>query len=367
MDLLPSEQQEDVSQAVHALLSDLLPFRAVQALYRQGADDQRAWSRAVAEGWLGLGLPVESGGAGGGLPEELMLFRELGRHLTPGPYLGTMLGAHAASAAGAQALAADLIAGTMRLGLAWPLPGSTPRGPGADGTNPAGWICGSADDIDGVLLVSDEKSVVLSGSGITAVAIDSVDLLASRSRIAGEFIAVAHAVGPAISQRARILLAGSLCGVAEAALDWSAGHAKDRVQFGQPIGAFQAVKHRCADMAVRSESAWAMTSYAAAAFSAGLPDVEFYAEAAKLLAGRAAIVNSRDNIQNHGGMGFTDELGAHLYLRRAQALESTLRSSRTALRAIREMYDTRSHSEYRACSYRSAREMRVNGPSDIQR
>jgi alkylation response protein AidB-like acyl-CoA dehydrogenase len=339
MDLLPSEEQEDVAQAARSLLSDLLPFRAVQALYRQGADDRRVWSRAVAEGWLGLGLPVESGGAGGGLPEQLMLFRELGRHLAPGPYLGTLLGAQVASEAGAATLAADLASGAMRLGLAWPVPGSDPDGPGADETNPAGWICGSADDIDGVLLVSDEKSVVLSGGGITSVAIDSMDLFAPRSRIAGDFTTVARVVGRGVSQRARILLAGSLTGVAEAALDWSAEHAKNRVQFGQPIGAFQAVKHRCADMAVRSESAWAMTSYAAAAFAAGLPDVDFHADAAKLLAGRAAIANSRDNVQNHGGMGFTDELGAHLYLRRAQALDNTLRSTRAALRAIRQMHD----------------------------
>src|SRR4029453_4482295 len=98
-------------------------------------------------------------------------------------------------------------------------------------------------------------------------------------------------------------------------------YAKVRRQFGKPIGTFQAIKHRCADMAVRAEVARAMVTYAAGALAEGEPDVARHGAMAKTLAGGAAIANATDNIQNHGGMGYTWESDAHLYLKRARLLE----------------------------------------------
>ncbi|WP_281376011.1 acyl-CoA dehydrogenase family protein, partial [Pseudonocardia pini] len=126
---------------------------------------------------------------------------------------------------------------------------------------------------------------------------------------------------PELRLRGVVLAAAALCGVAEACRDRSAEYAKTRTQFGQPIGVFQAVKHRCAEMATRCEAAMSLTSYAALVLAEGRPDAAFQVSSAKLVASAAAIDNAADDVQNHGGMGFTDESGAHLYVRRARLLE----------------------------------------------
>jgi alkylation response protein AidB-like acyl-CoA dehydrogenase len=118
-----------------------------------------------------------------------------------------------------------------------------------------------------------------------------------------------------------------LAGVAEAARDMAVSYAATRVQFGQLIGAFQAVKHACADMAMRAEAAAAQTFYAALLVTAGNADTASDVASARLIAGKAALDNAKANIQVHGGMGFTQECDAHLYLKRAQ-LFSALNGSR---------------------------------------
>src|SRR5262249_59097172 len=92
----------------------------------------------------------------------------------------------------------------------------------------------------------------------------------------------------------------------------SVEYGKVRQQFGRPIGSFQAIKHRCADMAVRAEVARSVVTYAAVALAEGDPDAARHAGIAKALAGNAALANATDNIQNHGGMGYTCEAHAHL-------------------------------------------------------
>jgi alkylation response protein AidB-like acyl-CoA dehydrogenase len=117
------------------------------------------------------------------------------------------------------------------------------------------------------------------------------------------------------------LTAAEALGVAERTLELSVEYAKVRRQFGKPIGTFQAIKHRCADMAVRAEVARAMVTYAAVALDEGEEGVARHVAMAKALAGNAALGNATDNIQNHGGMGYTWESDAHLYLKRARLLE----------------------------------------------
>lgn len=132
---------------------------------------------------------------------------------------------------------------------------------------------------------------------------------------------------PALAAHADLLVCGYLAGVAEAARDMAVSYAATRVQFGQLIGAFQAVKHACADMAMRAEAAAAQTFYAALLVTAGMADTESDVASARLIAGKAALDNAKANIQVHGGMGFTQECDAHLYLKRAQ-LFSALNGSR---------------------------------------
>jgi alkylation response protein AidB-like acyl-CoA dehydrogenase len=118
-----------------------------------------------------------------------------------------------------------------------------------------------------------------------------------------------------------VLAAAEALGVAERAAEMSVDYAKVRQQFGKPIGTFQAIKHRCADMAVRAEVARSSVTYAAVALAEGADGVARHVAMAKVLATGAAIGNATDNIQNHGGMGYTWESDAHLYLKRARLLE----------------------------------------------
>src|SRR5699024_6208630 len=133
-----------------------------------------------------------------------------------------------------------------------------------------------------------------------------------------------RADGSGIYARGVLLSAAILTGVSEACRDASTVHAKTREQFGRPIGVNQAIKHRCADMAVAAEAATAQLFYTAAAFAAGHRDIPQQASIAKVVAGQAAIANAEGNIQVHGGMGYTWEHDAHLYLKRARAWSSLL-------------------------------------------
>ena len=125
---------------------------------------------------------------------------------------------------------------------------------------------------------------------------------------------------PRQALRLRLLDAAALAGLAEAALDMAVAYAGIREQFGRPIGSFQAVKHRCADMALASRSARDLVTFAAVAFQDDRPDASMLIEGAMFIAGTAALDNSGANIQIHGGIGFSDEADPHLLLKRTRVL-----------------------------------------------
>ena len=143
----------------------------------------------------------------------------------------------------------------------------------------------------------------------------------------------------ALRLRADVLVASELAGMARATCEQSTQYAKDREQFGTPIGAFQAVKHRCADMAVRAEAAECSVRYAALALigSGGEENRDsapFHVHAARAVAADAAIENAQVNVQNHGGIGFTWEHTAHRYVTRSQIRSRTLGTPRGQLGAL---------------------------------
>ena len=113
-------------------------------------------------------------------------------------------------------------------------------------------------------------------------------------------------------------------------VEMSVEYAKVRHQFGKPIGSFQAVKHRCADMAVRAEVARSATTYTAVSVRDGAADADFQVAVAKLLCANAYLQNAADNVQNHGGMGFTWECDAHLFVKRSRAFDATIGPRRAA-------------------------------------
>jgi alkylation response protein AidB-like acyl-CoA dehydrogenase len=318
MDLLPSEDQRDLIAAATDFLSARMPIEAIRARDGQpSAVDPVAWAEL---GLLTLGLPEEYGGSGRFLDDEALLFATLGEHLATGPFLASSLGARVAAQCGDLALAERIGDGSARVGLA------ELRGDGSIG--PEG-VKGSFDLID---CVDVSHALIVTELGAALVAIDEFpDLEVLESADPGTRLASAEVTAASVQHwlpadvdpiwlRATVLTAAGLAGISNAVTALATEHAKVRIQFGRPIGVHQAIKHACADMAVTSDAAMSQTLFAAVCVQAGRADATFHALAAKSVASRAAISNSAATIQVHGGMGYTYEHNAHLFLKRAHVL-----------------------------------------------
>ncbi|MDT7547719.1 MAG: hypothetical protein QOE84_113 [Actinomycetota bacterium] len=321
MDLTPSDEQRSIISSVAEFLAEKMPTSRVRELRDVDLGTlSDFWQQGAAQGWFGLGLAEEHGGAGYGLVDEALLFRELGRFLTPGPLLATALAARVAALGGRPDLATAIVGGETPVGLALPRPGV----PIEIGTK----VIGTFDLIDAahtsyVLAVGPAGASLLATSECTerqsALPIDDVG-----SREIGSFDgeAVVHVPTEVedVAQRGVVLTTALLVGICEATRDMATAYAKTREQFGKPIGSFQSIKHRCADMAVGADAAAALLLFAALCVAEERSDAAFQLASARIVAERQALWSSRENIQVHGGMGFTAECDAHLYLKRTHVL-----------------------------------------------
>jgi hypothetical protein len=140
----------------------------------------------------------------------------------------------------------------------------------------------------------------------------------------GEVVPITGDALDGVLARAYVALAAELMGTVRWLFDTTLGYAKARVQFDRPIGSFQAIQHKLANMALVKEQAWSAVYYAAMTIDAGDPDLRRAAHVAKVMAGEAAKLNAKDAIQIHGGIGYTWEHDLHLYIRRAYASEYLL-------------------------------------------
>lgn len=318
MNLLPSDDQLDLVAAAGDFIGSRPPIDEI----RKHRDDEilvapDVWREGAELGLLTLGLNEEFGGSGQCIDDEVMLFMELAKHLAVGPFLASTLGARIAAATGHDELVSRIGTGTAMIGLA------ELRGDGEVG--PDGFK-GSFDLLDctgasHALLVTRGGAALIElaefGQISVAESVDPGTRLAGATVTSGQVTAWLPADAEWIWGRAQILASAYLAGLAEAITEICTEHAKTREQFGRPIGVHQAIKHAVVDMAVRSESASAQTLFAATAFKADRPDTEFQILAAKTVAAQAAISNGSGSIQVHGGMGYTYEHNAHLYLKRA--------------------------------------------------
>jgi len=125
-----------------------------------------------------------------------------------------------------------------------------------------------------------------------------------------------------------------LCGITEAVRDMAVAQAQTRVQFGHVIGTFQAVKHHCANIGLAADLSWSEAAYTALALAEDTPDADFHAANLKMIAGQGALDSAKTNIQLHGGMGFTQELNAHLFLKRVHVLNELGGGLREAQRKV---------------------------------
>jgi alkylation response protein AidB-like acyl-CoA dehydrogenase len=325
MDLLPSQEQLEIVAAAASFLGKELPVARIrERRHEPSAVDLRVWARCAGLGWFGLTVPEEDGGVGYSLVEETLLFREIGRGLASGPFVATALAARVASAAGDRGLSHAVMAGETLVGLAQPL-----------GVDPvvADRVTGRFELLDAtgagyVLAVTSDGAAIVAADALGTVepaeAIDPGVRLAYVELDDVPAVAFVPTEREPSHERGTVLSSAMLVGIAEATRDMAAEYAKVRVQFGKPIGVHQAIKHRCADMAVRAEAASSQLFFAALSVETGRPDAVFQAAACKALATDAAIENAGANIQVHGGMGYTFEHDAHLYLKRARVLDHVM-------------------------------------------
>jgi len=316
MKFVLSSEQLEVGTVAAKVLGQLVPFARLRELADAAeagesalAIDEETWRQCAELGWFGLGIPASLGGVGCGPIEEVLLFVELGRHLAPGPFASTVIASWVASASGHHDLAAQFMDGSRRAGLVVDefLVDAEPGGLVVQFEGPSCSLCevGALEQVPSV-----DASVRLARRDVRAV--------------------VARVDDPLLAGRAQLLISAMELGIAQAVLDMSVEYAKFRTQFDKPIGTFQAVKHRCADMAMRVHAARAQTLFAGYHVESRTPDAAFQAAAAKVTATRAAKLNTADNVQNHGAIGFTVEHDAGLFARRAHMLEFALGGERVA-------------------------------------
>ncbi|MFD3794460.1 acyl-CoA dehydrogenase family protein [Streptomyces californicus] len=299
-------QLSDDQRALRSGMRDLLGAvfhrdRMRAAVERGGALDRALWRELGAAGFFALRLPEEDGGVGLGLPEAVLLFEEAGRALLPGPLVATHLAAGRVK--GAAEGAAVVTA--------------------ADGDRPvahlaeADTVLAGGGPLDGEALRAFVATArpVRSMDPLTPLHLPPPEPVAGGpGRVAGPAVSAperAPAYAGRLRYEAALLSAAEQLGSAARTTEMAVQHARERQQFGAPIGSFQAVKHLCADMLARTEPA------RAAVYAAAVTGDPLEIAAAELLADEAAVRNARDCLQIHGGMGFTWEADVHLHLKRA--------------------------------------------------
>jgi len=315
--------------------------------------DAELWRGMAEMGWTGTAIPEVYGGAGFGYLELCVLAEELGRSVAPAPFASTIyLAAEALLRAGTEAqkrrwltrVAAGEAIGCLALaeGPQAPTPGAlaTRAEGGALSGTKAPVVDGDVADF-AVVAARDGRGVSLyladlHGPGVSRSPLKTVDPTRSVAAIAfastpAEPLGEPGAGFPLIERvldRAAVLVAFEQVGGAQAALDMAREYAMGRFAFGRPIASFQAIKHKLADMYVAIELARSNTYYGAWALSTDAPDLPVAAAAARVSASEAYFHAAKENIQTHGGMGFTWEFDCHLYYRRAKLLALSLGSAR---------------------------------------
>jgi alkylation response protein AidB-like acyl-CoA dehydrogenase len=300
MDFELDDDQLALRAAARELLDDRARPRDVDGF------DADLWKAMVEQGWLGVDVAEDNGGLGLGMIETAVLLEELGAHVAPVPYLQTILALGVLVRAGRDLWVERLLNGDAIACVAWQPDAPVIAAPIADVA-----VVVAGDELRLVEL-TDRRPRREPAMDLTRplgwLRIDPAD---------GEPIGSASAVD-ALLDRGAVGHAAELLGSAQRALDMSVEYAKDRHQFGKPIGSFQAVKHRCADMLVDVEGMRSAVYWAAWSVGADDPEASIAASTAKVWCSDAGTRVMASALQVHGGIGFTWEHDLHLYLKRTQ-------------------------------------------------
>ncbi|MCA6099948.1 acyl-CoA/acyl-ACP dehydrogenase [Bradyrhizobium brasilense] len=346
-----SDEQKQMRDEARKFLSEQCPPKAVrEVLDGKAPYDKALWKGLAEMGFLGVAIPEQFGGAGAGHLELCVIAEEMGRALAPVPFSSTVyLAAEAILIAGSDAqkqkwlpkIAAGEAIGTLALfeGKGNPSPKAikvtanggvlngvkkpVPDGAIADFAVVAARTGSSGRESDISLFIVDLKA-----GGVEIKSLTNIDLTRGQAEFTFKD-AKAEPLGAAgegwsvitqVLDRAAVLTAFEQVGGADRALEMGRDYALDRIAFGRPIGSFQAVKHMLADMYVSATLARSNCYYGAWALSTNAGELPEAAAAARISATQAFQHCAKNNIQVHGGMGFTWEFDCHMYYRRANAV-----------------------------------------------
>lgn len=360
MDFGFSEDQDALRETARKVLAAECPMTYVRAMM---ADDtgytEEQWQKLAGLGWLGLIFPERVGGVGLDMVDLVVVLEEMGRVVLPGPFFSTVvLGGMTLALGGSRAqqsrYLAPLVTGALKATVAhveesgrWDAEGiRLPARKTATGYTLSGTKLFVPDAHVADLLIVAARTRGKGSRGVTLFLVERnhpgvqvrllkvmdqtrklcevtlTDVAVARDavvgRVGGGWPLLDHVV-----DRAKVALCAEMCGGAQRVLDMSVDYARVREQFGRPIGSFQAIQHKCANMMVQVESARSATYYAAWAVANGVAEAHLAACMAKAYCSDAYRNVSAEGIQIHGGIGFTWEHDMHLYFKRSKGSEAT--------------------------------------------
>jgi alkylation response protein AidB-like acyl-CoA dehydrogenase len=335
------------------------------------------WTKLAEQGWLGLVYPEPYGGAGLGFVDLTVLMEEMGRAVMPGPFFSTvLLGGLTLLEAGSDAQKKEWLTkiaeGQARVTLAWTEPSARWDAAGVTTTAKA---TGGGFTLSGTKLFVPDAHVAhalvvvartaesqnpedgislflvpTDAKGVSVTLLPTMDQTRKLCEVKLDDVAVPAAAMlgtrgggwtplTRVVQRATVALCAEMCGGAQKVLDMTTEYAKIRIAFGKPIGSYQGVKHKAADMLVDVENAKSLTYYAAWAVDENVPEAALAASMAKAYTSDAFRKVAGAGIQLHGGIGFTWEHDLHLYFKRAKASEFTFGDSTHHREKVAQLID----------------------------
>jgi alkylation response protein AidB-like acyl-CoA dehydrogenase len=361
-----SEDQELLRDTARKFLDSECPTTFVRKMMAdESAHATELWKKIAQLGWLGIIVPEEFGGSSGSFIDLIVILEEMGKSLVPGPFFASaLLGSTAILTGGSAdqkaAFLPKVVNGDLILSLAlaeksgrYDAAGVTitaarkgndfvlsgekffvPDAHVADHIVIAARTAQGSNPEDGITLFLVEAKA----PGVSITQLKTVDMTRRQCHVALQDVGVpgTQVIGEVgkgwpILQRVLDMAMAGLCaetvGTSQKALDMAVAYAKERVQFGKPIGSFQAVKHKCVDMMVQVENARSLTYYAAWAVDENVPEARQAVPMAKAYCSDMGKTVTSEAIQVHGGIGFTWEHDMHLFYRRALASEAAFGSA----------------------------------------
>jgi alkylation response protein AidB-like acyl-CoA dehydrogenase len=317
-----NDTQQEIRDTARSFLADRFrPEKVRELAEAEEAEryDDALWAEVCELGWPGIAIAEQHGGQGLGMVELAILCEQIGYACAPMPFLSSAAAALAIAAAGDDGLRDELLPG-LASGERRGSIGARDGGGGAP-------LVPDAGEAEAIVLFDGEGAEVLAAADADVEPLKLIDLTRRWYRVGGADGRPLEGDVAAARDRVAVAIAAELVGIAQRAMDMSVDYAKERHQFGRPIGAYQAVSHSCARMLYDVEEARSLVLYAAWAADAEPGSLPLAAAMAKARASDAAWDVTRSAIQVHGGIGFTWEHDLHLLLKRARAVGLLLGTS----------------------------------------